>query len=167
MIASPTEIARLALAESFAALPTEELLRRYSTQRDAQAFAALVHQFGPLVLGVCRRVLGPSPEAEDSFQAVFLTLARQAGSFRDARALPAWLHRVALRVSRKTLGRRGRHASLPDSIADPTDPFADAAWRDVRRVLDEELDAVPSSCAGSRGNRKTRRRVDSASRWPP
>src|SRR5687767_13532911 len=123
MTTTAVDIARRALAEHLSELPPEELLRRFATHRAAAAFAALVHQFGPFVLGVCRRVLGSSPDAEDAFQAVFLALARQAGSFREARAMPAWLHRVAVRISRKALARRDRTAPLPTTVADPTDPF--------------------------------------------
>ena len=78
------EIARRALAEYTAARPAGELLARFASRRDPEAFAGLVHQFGPMVLGVCRRVLGPTPDADDAFQAVFVSLARQADSFRDA-----------------------------------------------------------------------------------
>ncbi|MBA4065108.1 MAG: hypothetical protein C0501_15620 [Isosphaera sp.] len=148
MPASPAEIARRALADHLAALPAGHLLNRYAASRDPEAFAGLVHQFGPLVLGTCRRVLGPSADADDAFQAVFLALSRQSESFRDAKALPAWLHRVALRVSRKALARRTPSAALPDAVADPADPFADVAWRDVRRVLDEEVDGLPEKYRG-------------------
>ena len=106
MTATPAEIVRRALAEHLADLPPSELLARFAATRNADAFAALVHQFGPLVLGVCRRVLGPSPDADDAFQTVFVALAQRAGSFRDAQALPAWLHRVSLRTARKALARR-------------------------------------------------------------
>jgi RNA polymerase sigma factor (sigma-70 family) len=148
MSATPVDIARRALADHLAALPAGELLARYARQRDPEAFAALVRQFGPLVLGVCRRVLGPSPDADDAFQAVFVALARRAGSFRDARALPAWLHRVAVRTARKTLARQGRTGPLPDAVPDDADSFADVVWKDVRHVLDEELDRLPERYRG-------------------
>ncbi len=151
MSATPAAIVHRALAERADTAPATELLSRYAADRDPEAFAGLVHQFGPLVLGVCRRVLGPSPDAEDAFQSVFLALARQARAFRNARGLPAWLHRVALRTARKALARRppnppaGAGASAPEP-AHPADPFAEVAWKDVRRVLDEELDALPTRC---------------------
>ncbi len=154
MSATPTEIARRALADHLAALPSAELLARYAKKNDPEAFAGLVQQFGPLVLGVCRRVLGSAADADDAFQAVFLALARQAGSFRDARALPAWLHRVALRVARKAPARRAAESlrgltppGSPEPV-DPNDPFAGVAWKDLRRVLDEELDALPEKFRG-------------------
>jgi RNA polymerase sigma factor (sigma-70 family) len=118
------------------------------TRRDPEAFAGLVQQFGPMALGVCRRVLGPSADVDDAFQAVFLSLARQADSFRDPRALPAWLHRVAQRVSHKALSGRESASAPPEAVPDPADPYADVAWRDVRRVLDEELDRLPEKYRG-------------------
>jgi len=148
--ATPVTIARRALADHLAARPAAELLARYARERDPDAFAGLVQQFGPLVLGVCRRVLGPSGDADDAFQAVFLALARRANAFRDAQALPAWLHRVALRTARKVRTRRA--APRPPGTREPTDPcdpFASVAWKDVRRVLDEELDALPEKVRGA------------------
>jgi RNA polymerase sigma factor (sigma-70 family) len=144
---TPPEIARRAVAEHLAARPAAELLAEFAAARDTDAFAALVHQFGPLVLGTCRRVLGPSADADDAFQGVFLALARHAARFRDAKALPAWLHRVSLRVALKL--RRSRQPSVPlPEPADPADPFADVTWKDVRRVLDEELDRLPEKYRG-------------------
>ena len=145
---TPIEIARRAAAEHFAARPAAELLARYAARSDPEAFAGLLHQFGPLVLGTCRRVLGPSADADDAFQVVFLALARRAGSFRDSRALPAWLHRVALRVARKFLARRTSAGPLTADPADPADPFAEVAWKDLRRALDEELDRLPGRYRG-------------------
>lgn len=141
MSVTPVEIARRAFAGRPAS--SAELLKRYASARDPEAFAGLVRQFGPLVLGVCRRALGPSAEVDDAFQTVFLALARQASSFRDAAALPAWLHRVALRTARKTSARHRPLALGTHELADPTDPFASVTWKDVRRALDEELDALP------------------------
>jgi RNA polymerase sigma factor (sigma-70 family) len=120
-------------------LTDAELLRRYIDQHDADAFAVLVHRHGPMVFGVCRRALGFSPDAEDAFQATFLALARSARKIDEC--LPGWLYRVAVRVSRKAL-RRTTHPG--DERADTRDPFADAEWRDVRRVLDQELDRLPA-----------------------
>lgn len=128
------EIVRRAVAEQFAALPAAELLGRYAAQRDAEAFAGLVWQFGPLVYGVCRRVLGPAADADDAFQAVFLALARQASSLRDAAALPAWLHRLIRRAEWTTerTRRRVRTRTVLWKGRPKTMVFAFAGWSGAR-----------------------------------
>src|SRR5690242_4671454 len=84
-----------------AAQTDRELLHAFAARRDEAAFAALVERHGPLVWGVCRRLLRHTQDAEDAFQAAFLVLARKAGSvsWRDDTA--NWLYAVALRVARK------------------------------------------------------------------
>src|SRR5262245_1976927 len=78
-----------------------EALLKFARDRDEAAFAHLVRRFGPLVMGVCKRVLGNRPEADDAFQATFWVLARRAGSIRNPKTLPAWLHAVALRTAQR------------------------------------------------------------------
>ena len=51
-----------------------------------------------MVLGVCRRMLGGSPEAEDAFQATFLILVRRARDLGPRDAIGPWLYGVATRV---------------------------------------------------------------------
>src|SRR6266540_669548 len=145
---SPIQIARRFLEVSPCIASDYDLLNRFISGADQDAFTKLVEKFGPLVLATCRRILGPSADAEDAFQAVFLTLAQRAASIRDPAALTAWLHRVALRVSHKVLARRRPLAALPDTVSASTDPFADVAWKEVRRILDEELDRLPEKQRG-------------------
>src|SRR3982751_4904168 len=72
-----------------------DLVARYVGSRDERAFAALVRRHGPMVLGVCRRVLRHSADADDAFQASFLILVRRATVLRDPDRLGAWLFGVA------------------------------------------------------------------------
>ena len=100
---------------SVAGLTDRQLLERFTARRDAAgdaAFAALVTRYGPMVLHVCRQLLGDRHDAEDAFQAVFLVLARKARSIRDPDLLGTWLYGVAIRTARKArarLDRRRRH----------------------------------------------------------
>src|SRR5262245_33580024 len=85
-----------------------ELLELFVATRDETAFAVLVRRHGPMVLSVCRRVVGNIPDAEDACQAVFLILLRKAGSVRPPALLAAWLHGVARNVSRRAVRMAAR-----------------------------------------------------------
>jgi RNA polymerase sigma factor (sigma-70 family) len=129
-------------------LPDRELLERFTARREGPAFEALVRRYGPMVLGVCRRVLGNLHDAEDAFQATFLVLARDADSIYKRAALGSWLYGVAYRVSAKARGqaaRRRRHEGRL-SAALPADPLAELTGRELITLLDEELHGLPERC---------------------
>src|SRR5205814_1530202 len=84
-------------------------------------------------------------DAEDVFQAVFLSLARLAKSIRQGRALPAWLHQTTCRVAAKLRARRLAPAAPPPQRYERGDPAAELVWREVRQALDEELQRVPAT----------------------
>jgi RNA polymerase sigma factor (sigma-70 family) len=125
--------------------PDGVLLRRFVDSGDADAFAALVRRHGPLVWGVCRRVLRRRHDAEDAFQATFLLLARFAGSIRRGTSLRSWLYGVALRAAVRVRSRVERRCELPetDQLARPEDPADAAARAEQTAVLDEEIRRLP------------------------
>ena len=176
---------------SAAGLSDRQLLERFATRRDAAgeaAFAALVARHGPMVLGVCRQLLGDHHHAEDAFQAVFLVLARKARSIRDPDLLGNWLYGVARAHGRKA------HASGSPAVAGPRKraprgrprrpppprrPIGSSSTASRPRPCTARSTACrgPSACrwcsATSRASRSTRRRTGcdgpsarSAAGWP-
>src|SRR3984885_14427785 len=85
------------------AVPSEDavLLNRFVTANDRESFELLIARHGPMVLGTARRLVDNSHDAEDVFQAVFLSLARLAKTIRHGRTLPAWLHKATCRIAAK------------------------------------------------------------------
>src|SRR3954451_15585984 len=125
-----------------AALGDAELLGCFVEDRDETALAALVKRHGPMVWGVCRRLLSHH-DAEDAFQATFIVLARKADSVKPREMVGNWLYGVARQAAlqaRTAARRRAREiqvTQMPDTEA-PQD-----RWADVRPILDEELSRLP------------------------
>jgi RNA polymerase sigma factor (sigma-70 family) len=123
-----------------------QLLDRFVAARDEAAFLALLQRHGPMVLGVCRRILGDAHDADDAFQAAFLVLVRKAGSIGKRESVGAWLYGVACRTaSRARVVRARRHRRESPGVNDvaANDPPPDLLWRDLRPVLDEEIGRLP------------------------
>ncbi|MDG3007622.1 sigma-70 family RNA polymerase sigma factor [Paludisphaera mucosa] len=108
------------------------------------AFAALVRRHGPMVLAACRRMLD-GPDADDAFQAVFLVLARKAGSLRRGGDLRPWLYGVAVRTAREARRRAARLRAREAGALDDSRPAieADPDLFELRAALDEELQRLP------------------------
>src|SRR5262249_52621408 len=102
---------------------------------------ALVRRHGPMVLAVCRRSLGRAADADDAFQAAFLVLVRDACRIRVPGSVAGWLHGVAVRVCREVRVREIRRRAREQRAQHPT---ADADLRELRTILDEELDRLPA-----------------------
>ncbi len=125
-------------------MPTDaELLARWSAGTDPSALELLIRQHGGMVFGVCRRTLGNTPDADDAFQATFLILVRKARTLARPEQVAGWLHAVALRVARRAWADRNRRHQREVMIVDPAAPEPPEDTRDLRRVLDEELDRLP------------------------
>src|SRR6266481_2516583 len=123
----------------------QELLARFAARHEEAVFERLMDRHGPMVLGVCRRMLSHEQDAEDVFQATFLVLARKAKSIRQRGSLGSWLYGVAYRLAlklRATAARRqARERQAGQMVATQTSP--EPTWTDLRPILDEELQRLP------------------------
>src|SRR5262245_522386 len=121
-----------------AGLTDGQLLERFAGRRDESAFGALVARHGPMVLGVCRQVLGDEHAVEDAFQAAFLVLARKAGSIREREVVGGWLYRVAHRIAlqaRADAARRRSQERLGSDGRMPERPDGEASRRELGPML--------------------------------
>ena len=138
---------RAVLRQDAAGWTDGQLLASFIDQKDEAAFEALVRRHGPMVFGVCRRVVRNHHDAEDAFQATFLVLARKASSVRPRERLANWLHGVALRTAMKakamTAKRRGREKQVTE-MPEPEAAQQDQ-WRDLQPLLDQELNGLPEN----------------------
>jgi RNA polymerase sigma factor (sigma-70 family) len=138
---------RAASRQDGAAWSDGQLLTSFLDHQDEAAFAALVRRHGPMVFGVCRRVVRNHHDAEDAFQATLLVLARRASSVRPRERLASWLHGVALRVALKAKAAAARRSGREKQVAEFPDPEAPRhdSWRDLRPLLDQQLNGLPEN----------------------
>ncbi|MCI0378452.1 MAG: RNA polymerase sigma factor, partial [Gemmataceae bacterium] len=128
-----------------------ELLERFVGRADPAAFELLLWRHGPMVLGVCWRLLGQEQDAEDAFQAAFLALVRKARSIGKREAVASWLFKVAYRIACRARTLRSKASSTPTLLvpnaqaSDAEELANDLLWRDLRPVLDQEIDRLPES----------------------
>jgi RNA polymerase sigma-70 factor (ECF subfamily) len=129
------------LARDGGGLSDGELLERFVARREEAAFEALVRRLGPMVLGLCRRILRNHHDAEDAFQAAFLVLARKAASVRPPERVGPFLYGVAYHTARKVraqLTRRRRRETPVDETPEPA-VREQGGGSDLWPVLDEEV----------------------------
>jgi RNA polymerase sigma factor (sigma-70 family) len=125
----------------------EQLLERFAAQTESGseiAFDAIVRRHGPMVMGVCRRLLGNHNDAEDAFQATFIVLAMRARAVRKRQSLGPWLHGVAARICKRArlVSHRRQEEPIPGGgLIDHRGRDPDLA--DFNRVIDEELRQLP------------------------
>jgi RNA polymerase sigma factor (sigma-70 family) len=124
-------------------LADSELLARFVVARDEVSFAVLVRRHGPMVLGVCRRVLRHHQDAEDAFQAAFLVLARKAAAVRPD-AVGSYLYAVAYRTALEARAVNARRRAREMQVENlPQPPVSPAEAQDWRPILDRELRRMP------------------------
>ena len=139
-----TVVGRITRAADHREASDRDLLRRFAAG-DQAAFTALVRRHAGLVLGVCQRALANAQDAEDACQAVFVVLARKAGSGRWQPSVANWLYATARKVShnaRVAADRRARRegrAAVPEAVSD----LDRMSGREAFAILDEELDRLP------------------------
>jgi len=123
-----------------------QLLELIRNARNDAAFAKLLQRHGPMVWGVCRRVLRDVHQAEDAFQGTFLVLLRKVGSIRKTESLGSWLHGVAYRVATKArTGIATRRTEPVEGVEKVgSDPSDDTVRQELLAVLDEELNQLPA-----------------------
>lgn len=119
------------------------LLEAFSARSDQDAFAALTQRHGSMVMGVCRRILANSHDAEEAFQATFLILAKKAASLDWTRPLAPWLYTVAYNVSLKAKARMARNRSRGEAPLDVPVRDTESSRRELKQELDEGLAVLP------------------------
>src|SRR5262249_36198375 len=124
----------------------DELLARFRARHDETAFAELMRRHGPMVLGVCRRILQDPNDADDAFQATFLVLVKRAGSLGVIHSVGDWLHGVAVRTALRARieASKRRHREREAAVMPPSESSDEFLWSDLRPVLDEEIQRLPA-----------------------
>ena len=134
------------------ALTDSELLERFISRQDEDAFETLLLRHGPMVLGVCRRLLHNEVDVEDCFQATFLVLVRRAASIRRRGRVGYWLYGVARKAALKAKAMTNlRHRKEQEAAADKErksaghEHVAEVADTSatLQVLLDQELQALP------------------------
>jgi RNA polymerase sigma factor (sigma-70 family) len=135
----------VALLQEADRLTDAQLLETFLVHREEAAFEALVRRHGPMILGVCRRILHDRHDAEDAFQATFLVLLRKAASIGKRELLVNWLygvaHRTALKARKTTARRKVKERQVPDIAQNQV--AKNDTIQDLLPLLDQELRRLP------------------------
>jgi RNA polymerase sigma factor (sigma-70 family) len=122
-----------------------QLLECFVCRREPAALEALVQRHGPMVWGVCRRLLGNHHDAEDAFQATFLVLVRRAASIRSPTKIGNWLYGVANQTALKARATRAKRKERERPVTEMPEPAVmdQDLWNDLQPLLDQELSLLP------------------------
>jgi RNA polymerase sigma-70 factor (ECF subfamily) len=134
--------------ERVGSLPDEQLIDLFlgrAGEEAERAFRTLVVRHGPMVLGVCRHILGQHQDAEDAFQATFVVLARKAGTIKDRRVLGRWLYEVAYRIAVRARTTSVKRRNLERQVVEMSvaRPESEPGWNELRPVIHEEVSRLP------------------------
>ncbi len=143
-------LCRAKLLRDGAGLTDGQLLEDYLSRRDEAALAALVQRHGPMVWGVCRRVLSNYHDAEDAFQATFLVLVRRAVSIAAPELLANWLYGVAHQTAIKARATVAKRKVRERQVTEMPEPAGveQNLWNDLQPLLDQELSRLPDKYRG-------------------
>ena len=115
-------IHRIALLQAADERTDGQLLESFVRRREAAALEALVRRHGPMVWGVCRRILHNHHDAEDAFQATFLVLVRKAATVRPRKMVGNWLYGVARQTALKARATRAKRQTRERQVMDMPEP---------------------------------------------
>jgi RNA polymerase sigma factor (sigma-70 family) len=124
-----------------------QLLECFLSRQEPAALEALMRRHGPMVWGVCRRILGNHHDAEDAFQATFLVLVRKASSVRPRERVGNWLYGVAHQTALKARATRAKRRRRERSVPAMPEPAMEqqGLWNDLQPLLDQELGRLPEN----------------------
>jgi RNA polymerase sigma factor (sigma-70 family) len=136
---------RAVLWRDGAGLSDAQLLEHFIERRDEAAFETLVRRHGPMVLGVCRRLLRNGHDADDAFQATFLVLVRKAACIAPKEMVGHWLYGVAYQTALKSraVAAKRRTRERPLALMPEPETKSHELWDDLQSVLDQELSRLP------------------------
>ncbi len=139
-----TRLRRAAILSERDTLTDSHLLDRFLSERDEAAFEALLKRHGPMVLGVCRRILRNEADAHDAFQASFLVFLRKAACIQPRSLVGNWLYGVAYKTSLKAKAmNRRRTVKESQRKTEPGRNSVDPAEQELQHLLDQELSHLP------------------------
>jgi RNA polymerase sigma factor (sigma-70 family) len=136
---------RVVLEQDGAGLSDGQLLACFVEQRDETAATALVRRHGPMVWGVCRRILRNEQDAEDAFQATFLVLVQRAAAITPREMVGNWLYGVAHKTALKAMAMRTKRRARERQVMEMPEPKARQVNHgdELQELLDHELSRLP------------------------
>jgi RNA polymerase sigma factor (sigma-70 family) len=122
-----------------------ELLSRFVRGADPDALDTLIRRHGPMVLGLCRRIVGNNHDADDAFQATFLVFVRSAAKLKRPELVANWLFGVARRVALKARARMQRNRRREGPISEDCGiPNPDPERSEILPLLDDAIAGLPA-----------------------